>query len=83
MFLTLNTYEAQIICIMEYYNKEIIDLVKKHKKFLKNNNFSSIFFVNIENRNVEAFRNHIQSIASKKLLNFLIVLTLRKSILIK
>jgi len=70
MFPTLTTYEAQIICIMEYYDKEIIDLVKKHKKFLKNNNFSTIFFVHIENRNTEAFYKHIQNLASNRLVNW-------------
>ena len=70
MFLTLNTYEAQIICIMEYYDKEIIDLIKRHKKFLKNNNFSTVFFVNEDNRNAKAFQNHIHNLASKRLVNW-------------
>lgn len=80
MFLTLNSYEAQIICIMEYYDKDIIDLVKKHKKFLKNNNFSTVFFIRFENRNAEAFRKHIQNLASKKLVNWYVAQKTKQTI---
>lgn len=55
---------------MECYDKDIIDLVKKHKKFLKSNNFSTVFFVNEKNRNAEAFKNHIHNLATKKLVNW-------------
>lgn len=69
-FPTLNTYEAQIIVLMNYYDYNIIELVKKHKKVLRKNNFDSNFFLKIKNRCPYTFKQHIKELASTQIANW-------------
>lgn len=69
-FPTLNTYEAQIIVLLNYYDYDIIELVKKHKKVLRKNNFNSNFFLKIKNRCPYAFTQHIKELASTQIANW-------------
>lgn len=69
-FPTLNTYEAQIIVLLNYYDYDIIELVKKHKKVLRKNNFNSNFFLKIKNRCPYAFKQHIKELASTQIANW-------------
>lgn len=69
-FPTLNTYEAQIIVLLNYYDYDIIELVKKHKKVLRKNNFDSNFFLKIKNRCPYAFKQHIKELASTQIANW-------------
>ena len=69
-FPTLNTYEAQIIVLMNYYDYDIIELVKKHKKVLRKNNFNSNFFLKIKNRCPYTFKQHIKELASTQIANW-------------
>lgn len=69
-FPTLNTYEAQIIVLLNYYDYDIIELVKKHKKVLRKNNFDSNFFLKIKNRCPYEFKKHIKELASNQIGNW-------------
>lgn len=69
-FPTLNTYEAQIIVLLNHYDYDIIELVKKHKKVLRKNNFNSNFFLKIENRCPYSFKKHIKELASTQIANW-------------
>lgn len=62
-FPMIDTYEAQVICLFEEYPKEIIQLIKKHKTVLKKNNFTTKFFLKIENRKSHVFNWHIEDLA--------------------
>jgi len=59
----IDTYEAQVICLFEEYPKEIIQLIKKHKTVLKKNNFTTKFFLKIQNRRSHVFNWHIEDLA--------------------
>lgn len=63
----IDTYEAQVICLFEYYPKEIIQLIKKYKNVLKKNNFNINFFLKIMNRKSSVFEWHIQELATTQI----------------
>ena len=66
-FPMIDTYEAQVICLFEYYPKEIIQLIKKYKNVLKKNNFNINFFLKIMNRKSSVFEWHIQELATTQI----------------
>jgi hypothetical protein len=66
-FPMIDTYEAQVICLFEYYPKEIIQLIKKYKNVLKKNNFNINFFLKIMNRKSSVFEWHIQKLATTQI----------------